>query len=92
MRVTVVKGAGSALAGAHCRGCRRVVREGESVLFDTLDNVEWGERHFVLHADCARVLADRAPAAAAVPSDPRAAFFRARAAMRAAGSAFVEVR
>lgn len=64
MRVAVVKGALSALDGATCRHCPRLVRTGQTVLVSRLA-VEYGPDLFVVHAECMRALVASIPAAPA---------------------------
>lgn len=77
MRAHIVKSKQSRLSGARCRICPRPIRPGETVLYQHIPEVEYGENRFVVHADCIQAVLDAAPAGR-TPGDPKAQFFAKR--------------
>lgn len=61
MRSAIVGGPGSALHSVRCRLCRQSTKLGQAVLHDQLNIPGYRDGRYVIHVECVRAAADRAP-------------------------------
>lgn len=61
VRIVVMKGPKSKLAGARCGLCPRPLLAGQVLLFKDMPNSSYDEDRLVYHAECMEALCHRAP-------------------------------